>query len=104
MALSAEENELLTRVGPGMPGGEILRRYWHPIGFSAELKRRPKRRRLLGEDLVLFRDERGRSDFFSYTVRTAELRSNSAISRMAACAAVIMAGSSMLKGGFWNAG
>jgi 5,5'-dehydrodivanillate O-demethylase oxygenase subunit len=60
MALSAEENEILTRVGPGTPGGEMLRRYWHPIGFSAELKGRPKRRRLLGEDLVLFRDENGK--------------------------------------------
>ena len=60
MALSFEENETLTRVGPGTPGGEMLRRYWHPIGFTSELKDRPKRRRLLGEDLVLFRDERGR--------------------------------------------
>ena len=44
----------------GTPGGEMLRRYWHPIGFSTELKGRPKRRRLLGEDLVLFRDDQGR--------------------------------------------
>jgi phenylpropionate dioxygenase-like ring-hydroxylating dioxygenase large terminal subunit len=65
MALSADENELLTRVGPGTPGGEMLRRYWHPIGFSAELKRRPKRRRLLGEDLVLFRDEKGQVGLLS---------------------------------------
>ena len=60
MALSIEENEMYTRVGPGTPGGDMLRRYWHPIGFSTELKGRPKRRRLLGEDLVLFRDDRGR--------------------------------------------
>lgn len=60
MALSFEENEMLTRVGPGTPAGEMLRRYWHPIGFVKELKERPKRRRILGEDLVLFRDDRGR--------------------------------------------
>ncbi|HEX9442671.1 MAG TPA: Rieske 2Fe-2S domain-containing protein [Candidatus Binatia bacterium] len=58
--LSREENDLLTRVGPGTPAGAMLRRYWHPIGFAAELKKRPVRKRLLGEDLVLFRDDGGR--------------------------------------------
>jgi 5,5'-dehydrodivanillate O-demethylase len=58
--LSREENDLLTRVGAGTPAGEMLRRYWHPIAFINELKKRPLRRRLLGEDLVLFRDDRGR--------------------------------------------
>src|SRR5919106_6148816 len=60
MALSVEENETLTRVGPETPGGKMLRRYWHPIAFSKELQRRPKRRKLLGEDLVLFRDDHGK--------------------------------------------
>jgi 5,5'-dehydrodivanillate O-demethylase len=60
MALSFEENEMITRVGKGTPGGEMLRRYWHPVGFAKELKDRPLRRRILGEDLVLFRDDRGR--------------------------------------------
>ena len=60
MALSVEENELITHVGPGTPCGEMMRRYWHPIGLSAELKGRPVRRRLLGEDLVVFRDDQGR--------------------------------------------
>jgi len=50
---------MLTRVGPGTPGGEMLRRYWHPIAFLSELKGKPLRRRILGEDLVLFRDDRG---------------------------------------------
>jgi 5,5'-dehydrodivanillate O-demethylase len=56
--LTAEENELLTRVGPGTPAGEMLRRYWWPVGLSDEVKARgaPRRARLLGEDLVLFRD------------------------------------------------
>ena len=60
MALSQEENEMLTRVGPGTPGGEMLRRYWHPIAFASELKQKPLRRKILGEDLVLFRDDQGR--------------------------------------------
>jgi 5,5'-dehydrodivanillate O-demethylase oxygenase subunit len=58
--LSHEENDLFTRVGPGTPAGEMLRRYWHPIGFAAELKKRPLKKRLLGEDLVLFRDDAGK--------------------------------------------
>ena len=33
MSLSVAENELITHVGPGTPGGEMMRRYWHPIGF-----------------------------------------------------------------------
>ena len=60
--LSKEENELLTRVGPGTPAGEMLRRYWWPVGFSENVKAKgsPTRVRLLGEDLVLFRDGNGR--------------------------------------------
>src|SRR6266542_2179994 len=56
-----EQNELLTRVGPGTPGGELLRRYWTPAALSVELPPGgpPLAIRLLGEDLVLFRDESG---------------------------------------------
>jgi 5,5'-dehydrodivanillate O-demethylase len=53
--LSAEENELMTRVGPGTPGGEMLRRYWWPIQFSEQIKDKPTKVRLLGQDFVLFR-------------------------------------------------
>jgi phenylpropionate dioxygenase-like ring-hydroxylating dioxygenase large terminal subunit len=57
-----EENELLTRVGPGTPGGELLRRYWQPAALAEELPMggAPVPVRLLGEDLVLFRDDDGR--------------------------------------------
>jgi 5,5'-dehydrodivanillate O-demethylase len=60
--LSPEENRLLTEVGPGTPGGELLRRYWHPVAPMAELTAEQPTRyvRLLGEDLVLFRDRQGR--------------------------------------------
>jgi 5,5'-dehydrodivanillate O-demethylase oxygenase subunit len=59
--LSPELNERLTRVGPGTPGGELLRRYWHPICVAAELtEARPKKRvKVLGEELVLFRSPGG---------------------------------------------
>lgn len=58
--LSEELNERLTRVGPGTPAGELLRRYWWPVAASAEIAVRPTRKvRLLGEDLVLFRDRSG---------------------------------------------
>ncbi|NIO12183.1 MAG: Rieske 2Fe-2S domain-containing protein [Deltaproteobacteria bacterium] len=60
MALTHEENDLFTRVGPGSRAGRMMRAYWHPIGFAKELQDKPKRRKLLGEDLVLFRDEKGR--------------------------------------------
>ena len=56
-----EQNELLTRIGRGTPMGNLLRRYWQPIAARAELERRwTKRVRLLGEDLVLFRDRQDR--------------------------------------------
>ncbi len=55
------KNELLTRVGPGTPMGELLRRYWHPIAGASELDENPvKAVRFFGEDLVLFRDLSGR--------------------------------------------
>ena len=54
------ENERLTHVGPGTPMGELLRRYWQPVGVSDTLKDLPQRIRILGEDLVLFRDKKGR--------------------------------------------
>ena len=60
--LSAEDNETLTRVGPGTPMGNLLRRYWIPACLSSEIGQpdgAPARVRLLGEDLVAFRDTRG---------------------------------------------
>ncbi len=61
--LSKEENELVTRVGPGTPMGAALRRYWLPALLAEELAEPdgpPVRVRLLGEDLVAFRDSLGR--------------------------------------------
>jgi phenylpropionate dioxygenase-like ring-hydroxylating dioxygenase large terminal subunit len=53
------EDVELTHVGPGTPGGEYLRRFWHPVAPPLELKDLPLRLRILGEDLVLFRNKIG---------------------------------------------
>jgi nitrite reductase/ring-hydroxylating ferredoxin subunit len=60
--LSAEQNEQMTRTGPGTPAGALLRHYWQPAALVDELEgNRPvKPARLLGENLVIFRDDRGR--------------------------------------------
>jgi nitrite reductase/ring-hydroxylating ferredoxin subunit len=56
--LPPEDTEL-THVGPGTPCGEYLRRFWHPVITSAEVQDLPRRLRILGEDLVAFRDKSG---------------------------------------------
>lgn len=60
--ISSEQNERLTRVGPGTPGGELLRRYWQPLCPAAEITAaNPKKRiRIMGENLLVFRDGEGR--------------------------------------------
>lgn len=54
--LAKDENELLTRVGPGTPCGELLRRYWQPVCLATELtdERSKKRIKVMGEELVIF--------------------------------------------------
>jgi phthalate 4,5-dioxygenase oxygenase subunit len=61
--LSEEDNELLTRTGPGTPMGNYFRRYWQPVALSEELPTpdgAPIRITVMGEDLVAFRDSEGR--------------------------------------------
>jgi nitrite reductase/ring-hydroxylating ferredoxin subunit len=53
-------DRVLSEVGPATPMGELLRRYWHPVGLSRELRDLPRKVRVLGEDLILFRDRGGR--------------------------------------------
>ena len=55
-----EPDSELTKVGPGTPCGEYLRRYWHPIAMTGQIDEFPLRIRRFGEDLVLFRDKSGR--------------------------------------------
>ena len=56
--MSQEQNDLITRIGPGRPAGDVLRRYWMPAALTKELEaNRPVIPvRLLGENLALFRD------------------------------------------------
>mgnify|MGYP006063248333 FL=1 len=61
--LRPEDNEILCRVGPGTPMGELFRRFWIPAMIPEELPKPdcdPVRLRLLGENLVAFRDTNGR--------------------------------------------
>jgi phenylpropionate dioxygenase-like ring-hydroxylating dioxygenase large terminal subunit len=60
--LSLEQNDFITRIGPGTPAGVLMRRYWQPAALVDELSgNRPvKPVQLLGESLVLFRDDAGR--------------------------------------------
>lgn len=59
--LTKEQNELLTRVGPGTPMGNLLRRYWFPVSASSELTQvGTKKIKLLGEDLLLYRNKSGK--------------------------------------------
>jgi 5,5'-dehydrodivanillate O-demethylase len=58
--LNVRENERLTRVGPGTPMGELMRRYWHPIATTSKLVDEPVRAiKILCESLVLYRDRGG---------------------------------------------
>ncbi len=52
--------KLLTEVGPGTPCGEFMRRYWQPVRACQNVTERPQKVRILGEDLILFRDKEGR--------------------------------------------
>jgi phthalate 4,5-dioxygenase len=54
--------ELLTRTGPGTPCGDLMRRYWQPVALSRDVAPGcpPLPVRIMSEDLVLFRDDRGR--------------------------------------------
>src|SRR5438045_1009629 len=59
--LTKEQNDLICQVGPGTPGGNRFRRYWVAAGYSVDFQPggQPKAVRLLGEDLVMFRDVDG---------------------------------------------
>ena len=63
--LTQEQNDFITRVGPGAPAGQLLRRYWQPVALADELEGpRPVRPvKLMGQNFVLFRDEKGELGF-----------------------------------------
>jgi len=57
--VAGQADGFLTAVGPGTPCGEFMRRYWHPVALSTDATTRPMKIRILGEDLILFRNGRG---------------------------------------------
>jgi phthalate 4,5-dioxygenase len=66
--LTPKENERLTLTGPGTPCGDLLRRYWQPVALSSELRPfAPIPAKLMGEDLVLFRDDDGQPGLLGRT-------------------------------------
>jgi nitrite reductase/ring-hydroxylating ferredoxin subunit len=60
LRFSAEVDDELTRIGPGTPCGDYLRRFWQPVAIAADVNDLPVALSILGEDLVLFRDRSGR--------------------------------------------
>jgi phthalate 4,5-dioxygenase len=63
--MKKEDNELLCRVGPETPMGQVFRRYWTPIALASQVDRAdsdPVRVRFCGENYVLFRDTERRLD------------------------------------------
>jgi phenylpropionate dioxygenase-like ring-hydroxylating dioxygenase large terminal subunit len=66
--MRAEQNERVTRIGPGTPCGQVMRHYWHPVALLDEFNpaldpnmgvRAVKAVKLLGQDLVLFKNAQG---------------------------------------------
>ena len=59
--LSHEDNKLFSSFGPGTPMGELLRRYWNPVGCSELVTSKPQRIKILGEELMLYRGASGKA-------------------------------------------
>jgi len=98
--LSREENELLTRVHPGTPMGGLFRRYWIPALLSEEIPDpdcSPVRVKLLGEDLVAFRDTQGKIGLLTSTAHIEGLRYFTAATKSAVFGASITAGNTTSK-------
>jgi hypothetical protein len=94
--MTQEQNDELTRVGPGTPMGEVLRHYWYPVCFERELDEFPvKKVRLLSEDFAVFKTPNGNYGIVHENgAPTAAHRSRTASSKRAASAAATTAGSS----------
>ncbi len=82
----------LTCVEPGSPMGELMRRYWQPVCTSDELRDFPRKEKLLCEDIVVFRDKKGRVGALDPHCAHRARLSNGAASRRRDCAAAITAG------------
>ena len=94
--LTARDNATLTQVGPGTPMGELMRQFWIPAVQSVELPEPdcpPVRVKLLGEELVTFRDTNGDVGMLDNYCSIDAPASSSDATRKAVCAASTTAGS-----------
>jgi len=82
----------IVQVGSGTPGGNYLRCFWWPVALAEEVKDIPVPVKILGEELVLFRDLSGELTLLEPTARTAGLRSNTALFKPRGFAAPTTAG------------
>ena len=91
--LTTEQNDRLARVGPGTPGGELMRRYWVPFLPSAKLDEDPVQPvRLLGENLTCYRDKSGNIGLIGSDACTAQSTCDGASRTRTACAVRITDG------------
>ena len=60
-AKSLGYDQQISHTDYGTPGGEYLRRYWHPVALTAEVKTTPLQIKILGEDLIIFKNYRKRN-------------------------------------------
>ena len=98
--LSREDNDLVTQTNQGTPMGNLIRRYWVPALLSEEIPAAdcpPVRVKLMGEDLVAFRDTKDASVSSASTAPTAARRFFSAATKSAVCAVFTMAGNTTLR-------
>jgi hypothetical protein len=100
--LSREDNELLVRVGPGTPMGNLFRRFWTPIALASEVgppDSPPVRVDVVGESFVAFRDSDGELGLLDAYCRTAAPASIGAAKKRTGFAAFTTAGSSIATAG-----
>jgi hypothetical protein len=96
--LTVEENETLTRVGPGTPMGKVMGVLLVPRGLYADLPVGHTRRiRLLGENFVMYRDQSGQLGMVDESARIETCRCFMASLKTAACVAPFTVGSSIKK-------
>ena len=98
--LSREDNDLVTQTNQGTPMGNLIRRYWVPALLSEEIPAAdcpPVRVKLMGEDLVAFRDTQGRIGLVGEHCAHRGTSLFSAATKSAVCAAFTMAGNTTLR-------
>jgi 5,5'-dehydrodivanillate O-demethylase oxygenase subunit len=101
--ITKEENDRLTQIGPGTLMGNLMRRYWQPVIAAAALDEDPVQPvRLLGEDLVIYRDEAGKLGLVAQRCAHRGSRLRTVSPKRMACAALTTAGLTTRRGRSWT--